>query len=198
MSTIDIINAALDRYMGRARTAAATLGKTTPQRFRRTSLLIDVRHITGNQAITADDVSNWLQDYRIAQTGGTPQRYTIFAEGYARAAVWHIVAGPGIDTNRSEAVLMEHREYVVRDVADRLARDLEHELAAARHAHPVLDAYVTRMVEAAASSAMSALIGNVEAATELFEQLTGRNVELESATLSSEDQAVLAEMLATP
>lgn len=197
-NTVDMVNAALDCYVQRVKDAAEERGMDTwPQFFTRLALVPCFNEVEqGDYVWTADDISTALQDYRYAQSGEEPLRYTIFCQGYAKQARWHIVTGPGIDPGKAEAVLMGHREYVVTDITERISRDLDHELAPAKATHPVLETWIDALIRQQVIDALTSLMSQVEMATDLFDELFDRDVAVEVAeAMTDEAMALIQEMV---
>ncbi len=114
--TVDIIDGALDRYVGLMEREYGH----APYGFRCRTLA----HLAG---IKPQQMSTWLGMYRERQ-GHQATRYVIACSRYGRAAEWAILAKPGDDP----AVVQEARRsaaiWVAQDTAARMVKDLVHEI----------------------------------------------------------------------
>jgi len=198
MTVIDTnskVNAGLDYMFKRLRELATQRGiSEVPQRFNRNTLAVCIEVATG-QTVDVDDVSNWLQSYRQSQTENSLQRYHLFCEGYARAAIWHVVAGPGIDATLAENALMAHREYVVGDIASRIERDMAHELAPMASVHPAVAEFIRGHIQGQVALTLGSLSNTIETMTSMYEGLTGKSI-FDGAELTDDQAELLADMVA--
>jgi hypothetical protein len=114
-----------------------------------------------------------LQAHRRAQSQGLT-RYVVAARDYARAAVWYVLAAPGMSpaTRQRRRLTMGHADHIAVDATRRVLSDLASELDPALASHPAIQAY---LVHAGASmeAQMRLLVGNVRSAVSLVEAMTG-------------------------
>jgi len=126
---------------------------------------------------TPAQTSHLLQLHRLAQGRGLT-RYVVAARGYARSALWLILAAPGatIGTTRRRRLALGHAEHVAADAAQRVMKDIKTEIDPSVVHHPAVTAY---MAHAAANLAaqVRATYHSVHAAVELVEQVTGETAD---------------------
>jgi hypothetical protein len=171
-----LIEMGLDYYLAEQRRIRGTV---VTRGFRRSTLAHCINRATGRRWATPDAVSAWLQEYRQAQ-GTTAMDWHLACRGYARAARWRIISGPGLartpdGRDTGEALLLDQAAWVVADLAARATSDLVHELmpgTVTRH-HPALNARLAA-TQVRIEHALADLVAEAEADTALWEALTSR------------------------
>jgi hypothetical protein len=126
--------------------------------------------------ITPNEASHYLQRHRIAQRRGLT-RYVLDAQGYARAAMWLVVSGPGLlRSDLRRGLVMGHTEYVAVDAARRLIGDITAEISPALLSHPSLQTYLTHAT-AGLETHIRGMVASIHAAVDLMESITGENAD---------------------
>lgn len=182
-----MVNAALDEFFDWQRN---THGRVVARRLTRSTAARAYRRSTSTR-VALDEMSHALQEYRKVQ--GRPANacdYRIGCRGYARAAMWYVMDGPGLDPLDGEAMTMAHIQWVTRDLAQRAASDAVKELVAPAINHPAITGIVTSTV-GALQQVLQQMIDRAKAESDFYEQLTSRTVEV-APPLTADELSVAA------
>ena len=154
----------------------------------RRTLTACIQLATGDD-LSPDVVSEYLQQYRQSQRGHAT-RYQIAGRKYGRAARWHVLAGPKLDTIDGEGLVMSHSEWVVRDAANRAIKDTLHELLPNQGHYPVLQQRIVA-AEQRIRQALDGLVRDHLVDKEQWEQSNNRRAPLDVVESVVEQQFVL-------
>lgn len=116
------------------------------------------------------DASDLLQQHRVAQNSGST-RCVVAARGYARSAMWFILAAPNkIGSGRRRRLTMGHVEYVAIDAARRVISDISTEIDPAVVKHPSITAYL-QQAQSNLEGQVRSTVASINAAVALVESV---------------------------
>lgn len=135
------------------------------------SVVTFTRHdLAAELGCSPSHASELLQQHRVAQNSGTT-RYVVAARGYARSAMWFILAAPGKPgSGRRRRLTMGHVEYVAIDAARRVISDISTEIDPAVVHHPSIKAYL-QQAQSNLEGQVRSTVASINAAVALVESV---------------------------
>jgi hypothetical protein len=171
-------------------------GQIVGRRLTRSVVARCVERVTGRRPRAAV-VSHALQEYRKAQGRLVNDcDYRIAARGYARAALWYVLDGPGLDPLDGEAMTLAHVEWVTHDLAQRAVSDARRELIPAGDKHPAIAAMIQSTTKAV-EQVLQQLVDRARAESDFYEQVTARSVQM-VPPLTVDEQTLMANLDGSP